>query len=378
MSIFLPISIGEALDKLTILEIKLKYIQNENKLKNVKIEYDELIKDLLIYKNKVLHYYNILLHINENIWNIQDNLRSEIINQDKDYLSSNNTCKLILDENDRRCRIKTKINNTFNSTFLEQKGYRIKKALLYSHLGLGDMICMIGVARYLATKYDEVYVVCKHEYYDNVKLFYKDDKDIHIILNDQLNLKWNPIQSYHELDKETYKDYTPYICGIHSAKNSNLKNEDYKDIPNIFYKQLDIDYNIVKQYFYVDDYTDSYIEFILENYKNYLFVHDSSSNTKFNLSSKLLNENNNLCIINPCNNPYDEGHIYYQLNKNIQNKPILFFKKIIENADEIHCIDSSFCNFINFLDTSNVKNIYLYPRENRTYPLFNKMTNIHL
>ena len=92
----------------------------------------------------------------------------------------------------------------------------------------------------------------------------------------------------------------------------------------------------------------------------------------------MLNENNNLCIINPCNNPYKEGHIYYELNKNIQNKPILFFKKIIENAHEIHCIDSSFSNFINFLDTSNVKNIYLYPRENRTYPLFNKMTHIYL
>jgi hypothetical protein len=93
MSIYLPISIGEALDKLTILEIKLKYIKNENKLINVKIEYDELIKDLLIYKNKVLHYYNILLHINENIWNIQDNVRSDQINQ------TNDSCKLILDEN---------------------------------------------------------------------------------------------------------------------------------------------------------------------------------------------------------------------------------------------------------------------------------------
>ena len=224
MSIFLPISIGEALDKLTILEIKLKYIQNENKLKNVKIEYDELIKDLLIYKNQVLHYYNILLHINENIWNIQDNIRSETIKQDKEDLSSNNACKLILDENDRRCRIKTKINNKFNSVFLEQKGYCIKKALLYSHLGLGDMICMIGVARYLTTKYDEVYVVCKHEYYDNVKLFYKDDKDIHIILSDQLNIKKSSNHSFYELDKETYKDYTPYICGIQNAKNSNFKN----------------------------------------------------------------------------------------------------------------------------------------------------------
>jgi len=378
MSIFLPISIGEALDKLTILEIKLKYIQNENKLKNVKIEYDELIKDLLVYKNKVLHYYNILLHINENIWNIQDNVRSENIKQD------DNACKLILDENDRRCRIKTKINNKFNSILLEQKGYRIKKALLYSHLGLGDMICMIGVARYLATKYDEVYIVCKQEYYDNVKLFYKDDKDIHIILTDQLNLKWNPNNSYYELDNETYKDYTPYICGIHSSKYLHLKNEDYYDIPNIFYKQLDIDYKIVKEYFYVDDYSNSYIDFILDNYKNYIFVHDSSSNSKFNLSSKLLeqnsysNENKNLCIINPCNNPYNEDHIYYELNKNIQNKPILFFKKIIENAHEIHCIDSSFSNFINFLDTSNVKNIYLYFRENRSYSLFNKMSTIYV
>ena len=44
----IPISWGELFDKITILQIKLENLQNQNALKNVKIEYDELFK---IYEN---------------------------------------------------------------------------------------------------------------------------------------------------------------------------------------------------------------------------------------------------------------------------------------------------------------------------------------
>ena len=44
---------------------------------------------------------------------------------------------------------------------MEQKGYKLKKAFVLTHLGLGDNINSIGMVTYLSTCYDEVVVVCK-------------------------------------------------------------------------------------------------------------------------------------------------------------------------------------------------------------------------
>jgi hypothetical protein len=44
-----------------------------------------------------------------------------------------------------------------------------KKAFVLSHLGMGDHIMNIGMVRYLASKYDEVLVVCKQHNFNNLQ-----------------------------------------------------------------------------------------------------------------------------------------------------------------------------------------------------------------
>ena len=99
----LPVSLGEALDKLTILDIKREKIKDD-RLKDVEYEYNLLYEKLKEHINTNNYYYSILKKINLNIWEMQDDFRYN--NKNKNHL-----CLAIIEENDRRFRIKKKKNN---------------------------------------------------------------------------------------------------------------------------------------------------------------------------------------------------------------------------------------------------------------------------
>ena len=120
-----PISWGELFDKITILQIKLENLQDQNALKNVKIEYDELFK---IYNNNFLEDENAkrlladLKNINKILWNIEDDIRDKERdkNFDEEFIE---LARNVYITNDERSRIKKNINNTFGSQFIEEKSY---------------------------------------------------------------------------------------------------------------------------------------------------------------------------------------------------------------------------------------------------------------
>ena len=113
-SVTLDVSIGEALDKLSILQIKCENIKDERVI-YCKHEHDSLYPILKEYIDKFPSQYNLLLDINKQIWNLQNEFRSD---ECKSYL-----CADILNKNDIRFKIKNDINNLTNSVFREQKGY---------------------------------------------------------------------------------------------------------------------------------------------------------------------------------------------------------------------------------------------------------------
>ena len=65
------ISLGELVDKLSILEIKKHKIDNQEKLTHVNKEYDELVKHVNLEEIPV---YQKLIHVNSIIWNVEDSL----------------------------------------------------------------------------------------------------------------------------------------------------------------------------------------------------------------------------------------------------------------------------------------------------------------
>tara|TARA_B100001250_G_scaffold253536_1_gene218040 strand:+ start:4986 stop:5372 length:387 start_codon:yes stop_codon:yes gene_type:complete len=125
MKIEIPVSFGELVDKLTILNIKKDKIQDKEKLKNIDKEYNHLN---LIYKKHSANNLNVaslfdsLYDINLKLWDVEDNLRfNEKQNKfnDEFILFARSVYKL----NDERFVLKSELNKLVNSEIIEEKSY---------------------------------------------------------------------------------------------------------------------------------------------------------------------------------------------------------------------------------------------------------------
>jgi hypothetical protein len=118
----IEVSIGEIVDKLSILTIKKERILDENKLKNVILEYDYLYDVVFNQLEINIDDFNSLYKINEKLWNIEDNIR---------YFERNNifdnrfieVARSVYLTNDKRSEIKKEINIKYGSKFVEEKSY---------------------------------------------------------------------------------------------------------------------------------------------------------------------------------------------------------------------------------------------------------------
>ena len=123
--IIVEVSIGELLDKISILEIKQEKIKDPEKLKFINNEHS-ILKDQL-EKNiksddKLNNFYKSLKEINAKLWVIEDDKRQ--CEKDKDF--GEKFIKLSRDVhflNDDRAKIKLEINNHTGSTIKEIKEY---------------------------------------------------------------------------------------------------------------------------------------------------------------------------------------------------------------------------------------------------------------
>ena len=124
MNIEIPISTGELLDKLSILEIKKDKVKDSTKLKNINHEYDllsNLSKNLKEKDEKSFNsLYEEILKVNKKLWDIEDKIR--ILESEKrfdeEFILVARSVYFI---NDDRFDIKKKINETFGSDVAEEK-----------------------------------------------------------------------------------------------------------------------------------------------------------------------------------------------------------------------------------------------------------------
>lgn len=125
MEVNIPVSLGELLDKISILEIKNKKILNESKLVNIKKELDELknvLKQLDINLSETNDLYEDLYKINLSLWEIEDSIRllEKNDNFGEDFI---NLARSVYITNDKRFEVKNKINQLFKSQYIEEKSY---------------------------------------------------------------------------------------------------------------------------------------------------------------------------------------------------------------------------------------------------------------
>lgn len=125
-NIQIPISPGELLDKLSILQIKSENITDKAKLANVNIERAALqsAADKHIPNTPILQNMTAaLLAVNKQLWAIEDDIRDCERKADfgDDFIS---LARAVYTKNDKRAEIKKQINRTMGSTLTEEKSYR--------------------------------------------------------------------------------------------------------------------------------------------------------------------------------------------------------------------------------------------------------------
>tara|TARA_Y100001970_G_scaffold80102_1_gene101741 strand:- start:2409 stop:2792 length:384 start_codon:yes stop_codon:yes gene_type:complete len=124
MLISTPISLGELLDKISILQIKERKINDNEKLILIKEELEFLTQalDKHIDKIKIQTYLDQLLEVNSKLWDIEDKIRDHERNKkfDQEFIDK---ARSVYFTNDKRSEIKLNINKEFGSKIIEVKSY---------------------------------------------------------------------------------------------------------------------------------------------------------------------------------------------------------------------------------------------------------------
>tara|TARA_B100000959_G_scaffold140146_1_gene147261 strand:+ start:1387 stop:2163 length:777 start_codon:yes stop_codon:yes gene_type:complete len=221
---------------------------------------------------------------------------------------------------------------------------------IYHHLGLGDHFHCNGVVRYLIKnkyKNKKIKLFAKKKYFEMVKFMYRDIQTLEVIkISNDEKKELEEVNSY--LKKS---DIIEKIGFDYFLKNQNAN----KTIDMLFYEQFDIDYS--KRFeltYWKRDYTNEekvYNQLVKQ--KDYIFIHDDP-HRNFIIPEKYFSKK-------------------FQLIKNSYEFSIFDYCKIIENAKEIHVMESSIRCMLEFLNTNNAKHfLYKFKSDKRgSIPLYN-------
>ncbi len=118
-----PISLGELVDKITILEIKLSNLSEAQKL-SIQKELTLLLEILNSFNFTIsLDYINRLRSLNRKLWDIEDSIRMHENTKrfDDKFIE---LARSVYQNNDLRYTIKKEINLRYNSDIIEEKSYK--------------------------------------------------------------------------------------------------------------------------------------------------------------------------------------------------------------------------------------------------------------
>lgn len=348
------VSYGEVLDKYSILDIKKDKLPGNPHVQN---ELDVLgPKVTTLFEDRVnKFYYHLLKMINLVIWDLSDFIR--------DHPGDIKACTDIIYHNDRRFRVKNKINRT--SRIKEQKGYPLTKCLFLGHLESGDQLTNIGIVRILTTMYDQVTVVSKPLNVEFVKSLYLDDPCVQVQVR--------TIIYYTPLDlSDVPSDVKIIKTGVFDPRWEHNRDPHY----DFFYTALGLDRSYRYLYNYIPRNPSVERELsdriIPKDCKQYVFVH-ARENVHFNNIWS-----DDTFVFSVGYNMYPEGHKWYnQWNKEYKSLLLLSYCLMMEEADEIYVSDSSFfclCTYLNLkpqakLTVHNTRSGYSYhnPQQNWRY-----------
>ena len=124
--IHVPVSAGELIDKITILEIKSERMTDEAKLANVRTELDllnETWRNAVNEDETVARIHAELKSVNEELWEIEDDIRDKerVREFDGRFIE---LARAVYYTNDKRANAKKELNVYLGSTIVEEKSYQ--------------------------------------------------------------------------------------------------------------------------------------------------------------------------------------------------------------------------------------------------------------
>jgi len=121
-----PISWGELIDKITILEIKQVNIKSSTALSNINKELgylNEIIKNNTGVVEPVKDLKLLLLDVNKRLWQVEDDIREKELKQEFDS-GFIELARRVFRLNDERAKLKKSINHALKSELVEEKSYK--------------------------------------------------------------------------------------------------------------------------------------------------------------------------------------------------------------------------------------------------------------
>ena len=208
------------------------------------------------------------------------------------------------------------------------------------HLGLGDQIMLNGMVRHFAEN-ENVNIFVKQNHEKTVKFMYKDIRDrVNIIPLDNVNPSYIrskipkgsrvlPLATYGMNDAtwNVYTSTTNWAHGVYLQAKVN---------PLYMYTKFKVIRNNSIQ--------------ITPPSKDYIFVHDDHERNLY------ININSDKFIYRPYSKIVDEENMFFESN----NYNIFDYISLIENATEVHCIDSSYAWLVEMMKLGNKSKNFLH------------------
>jgi len=164
----IEVSIGEIIDKYSILELKQQKIQEQNKLNEINKEKNELCECVeIINKNKFL--YKLLMYVNEQIWIMTDKIKL----MDVSNVMFAEISKNIFNFNQKRFRIKKNFNELCDSILKEQKSYSENVCIIIIE-NEDILVDKVPEINYLLIEYDYIQIQIQDKYIDRVKSIFNN------------------------------------------------------------------------------------------------------------------------------------------------------------------------------------------------------------
>lgn len=227
-------------------------------------------------------------------------------------------------------------------------------ALIIGNAGLGDSITLIGMTNYIATYYKHVFFSTTKKYYEIVKLFFTNPKIIAYAIDEHFGENFFTFDWSMRKYNEIYDVYDIYALGHFGSisidtdtyckkMSDGTKRKIIQNYPVSYYSDVNIPIEFMSKYFsvqYPTHISDLYKE-LLNTYPKYRVIHQNGSTGIINLLEQLCLDPEDMLTIDVNKNLYPDGHRYHNICEKFVNFPsIVYYAKLLENANELYLMDS--------------------------------------